>query len=115
MNDIENKLGDVSLAPAVAVPRNLGVSVGRRGVEVALSIGNAGPFYYTWQEAMRLGHTWAKEGHAATKGNRPAELRIKQGKICTNGQTLVTIGGWMMAKASEAKLLAGDMKKQIET
>lgn len=115
MNDIENKLGDVSKAPAIALPKQLGVMVGRRGTEVTLSIGNVGPFYYTWQEAMRMGHNWAKEGHEATVAGRPAELKIKQGKLRTDGKTLTTIGGWLMAKASEAKLLAGDMKKQIET
>jgi len=115
MSDLESKLGDYSAAPKIPLQGNHRISVGRRGDRVTVVIGDSKQFSYHWSEAMRLGYAWAREGNRAKTEKRIAELRLGQGKLCTSGQTLITVGHWVMAKAAEAKLLAGDQKKQIET
>lgn len=114
MNDLENKIGDQSAAPIIAMPHKLAVRVARRGTLVTVAIGNADAVELKWQDAMRQGYAWAKEGRKAKVEKRPAELRLGLGRLHCSGETLVQIGGWLMAKAAEAKLLAGAIGTRIE-
>lgn len=116
--EIEALMGDEStgtvIVPKLMTPQQLQVNVRRLGLEVELTIGNADPHRMTWQEALRLGYHFGKEGAAASKAKRPAELKLGAHKLNCNGKVLITVGQWLMSKATEAKVLDGQSGKQIE-
>lgn len=110
--ELENLIGDDSdvafQAPRLAVPQNLGVRVGRRGLDVWLIVGNADPVRFAYADAMRKGLAIMREGVKARRDKRPAELKVGLGKAACDGATLIQIGKWLLAKGNEAKFLAGD-------
>jgi hypothetical protein len=103
----------VLAARKLATPRALGVTVTRLGERVELTIGDAGPFRFTYEEAMRTGTLWLRESVKARRADRPAELTLGRHKMHTRPAALRQVGHWLLAKGAEAKFVRGDGKKRL--
>ena len=96
------------------VPKTRGVRVGRRGERVLLWLGNAGPYFFTWEEAMRTGQRWLREGLRAARERRTAELRLHHHKLFIDPGDMQRLAHWLTQKGAEAKVVAGRVKELLD-
>lgn len=107
-------LPDVSTMPRISLPRNLGVVVGRRGDKVTVRIGNADLKPMRYAEAFRTGQHLLNQGGAAKRAGEPiVRLKFAHHYLECAPDAVIRLGHWVLTKASEAKLLAGDGDKRV--
>lgn len=107
------RLPDIVESPAVVTPQRLPVVVARRGDRVHLKVGNADPVVMGYAEAMRTGQALLNEGWSAHKARQGVEIRLGRRRLVTDGRTAFRVGRWLLARGSEAKLLAGDHGRRV--
>jgi hypothetical protein len=108
------ELPDLSAMPAVVLPSRTPVVVGRRGDKVTVRIGNADLRPMGYDEAFRTGQYLINQGGAARRaGERLARLAFGHHHVECSPRVLIRVGHWILTKASEAKLLAGDHARRV--
>lgn len=96
------------------VPKSRDTRVGRRGEEVYLWFGNAGPFRFRWEEAMRQGQTWLRESQRARRERRQGELRLGHHKVYCDPGDLERLAHQLTQKGAEAKVVASQVKNVLD-
>lgn len=104
---LDTLLGPDALSPTVLLPKDLPVTVGRRGDRVTLQVGNAAPVRLTFAQAIRLGQQLMDEGHAARRDGGRVEITVGRNRLTTDGRAAFRIGRWLQVRGTEAKWFGG--------